>query len=258
MNRSSYYALAVVAGLAGTTPWATPALAADEGGFALTGSVGFYSDYLYRGISQTDNDPAIQGFLEPSYKFSDAFQIYLNVWGSNVEFADASIEIDVTPGLRGTVFGGLMYDVNVIYYWYPGANNNQDFEFIEPGVSLAYDFGFVIPKVGFRYSPEFFADSGDAYFAYGEVQVPLTFLSTEIAGKPFTVSLFGHLGHQWIQENSTFGAKDYLEWNAGVSVGAFGLTFNIGYYDTELSKSECFGGTKLCEGRFVGSVSASF
>lgn len=254
MNRSSYYALALVAGLAG----ATPTLAADEGGFGLTGGVGLYSDYLYRGISQTQNDPAIQGFLEPSYKFSDAFQVYLNLWGSNVEFSDASVEIDVIPGVRGTVFGGLMYDVNMIYYWYPGTANNQNFDFVEPGVSLAYDFGFAIPKVGARWSPEFFADSGDAVYVYGDLTIPLTFLSTEIAGKPFTVSLFGHVGHQWVQQNSVYGVPDYLDWNAGVSVGFYGLTFSLGYYDTDISRSQCSGGTQYCEGRFLGSVSATF
>jgi uncharacterized protein (TIGR02001 family) len=252
MNRSSYYALALVAGLAGAAP-----AAADEG-FTLSGGVGFYSNYLYRGISQTTNDAAIQGFLEPSYSFSDAFQIYLNIWGTNVEFSDASVEIDVTPGIRGTVFGGLMYDVNVVYYWYPGANNSQDFEFVEPGVSLAYDFGFAVPKIGLRYSPEFFADSGDAFYLYGDLSVPLNFLSGEVAGKPFAVSLFGHAGHQWIQHNSTFGTPDYMEWNAGVSVDVLGLTFSIGYYDTDLSKSQCFGGTKYCQATVVGSVSASF
>ncbi len=254
MNRSSYYALAAVAGLAG----ATPALAADDGPFAITGGVGFYSDYLYRGQSQADNDPAVQGNLEASYKFSDAFQLYLNVWGSNVEFSDASVEIDITPGLRGKVFGGLMYDVNVIYYWYPGANNSQNFEFIEPGGSLAYDFGFVVPKVGFRWSPDFFASTGDSYYLYGEATVPLPFFEGTVGGKPFTIGLFGHVGHQWVSQNTNFGTPDWLEWNAGVSVGIYGLTVNLGYYDTDLSKSQCFSGTKLCEGRFLGSIGATF
>jgi uncharacterized protein (TIGR02001 family) len=254
MSRSSYYALALVAGLAG----ATPALAADDGPFAVTGGVGFFSDYLYRGISQTDNDPAVQGSLEASYAFSGAFQLYLNVWGSNVDFADASVEIDVTPGLRGKVFGGLMYDVNVIYYWYPGARNSQDFEFYEPGGSLAYDFGFAVPKVGLRWSPEFFADSGDAYYAHGDLAVPLSFFDGTVGGKPFTIGLFGHVGHQWISHNATFGAPDYLDWNAGVSIGLYGLTVNLGYYDTDLSKSQCFSGANICEGRFLGSVGATF
>lgn len=266
MLRATRNALVLAAGL---TAVAAPTFAADESPWALTGSVGFYSDYLYRGISQSENDVAVQGNIELSYKFSDAFQPYLNVWGSSIDFTDASAEIDITPGVRGTVFGGLMYDVNVIYYWYPGTTKQNNvnagnpggatLDFIEPGFSLAYDFGFVIPKVGFRYSPDFFAETNDAYFLYGEVSVPLPFFGdTKVMGQPVTLALFGHVGHQWIKDNVSFGTPDYTEWNAGVTLGLAGLNFSVGYYDTDLKKSECYAGLKLCDGRFVGSVSKTF
>lgn len=218
----------------------------------ITGSIGLYSDYSYRGISQTTRDPAVQGGLEYALpKLTDWAEAYISVWASNVRFGDAHIEVDITPGVRGS-FGNLSYNLNLIYYWYPGTAGSNNFDFVEPGLSLSYDFGFAAATIGYRWSPNFFAGSGNSSYLYGEVAVPLTFI-TFLEGAKIT----GHFGRQWIAQNFTFGTPDYNEWSVVFGFKAFTLDFAIGYYDTNLSHNQCYG-TKYCEGRVIGSVSRAF
>ena len=93
---------------------------ADEGrkftySFAITGT----SDYVFRGISQTDNDPTIQGAINIGYGI-----FYAGVWASGLDFDaavgnDAEIEVDWYAGIKPT-WGPLTFDFGVIYYTYPG------------------------------------------------------------------------------------------------------------------------------------------
>ena len=82
------------------------------------------TDYIFRGISQTDEGPAIQGGFELAYNI-----LYLGVWGSNVDFGTSStsfgnsrnlanIEIDWYGGIK-PVLKGVSFDIGVYYYTYP-------------------------------------------------------------------------------------------------------------------------------------------
>ena len=68
----------------------------------ITGTVTAVSDYDFRGITQTAQDPALQGSID--YTHSSGF--YLGAWGSNVDFGDCcdeNVEVDVyagTPGVK--------------------------------------------------------------------------------------------------------------------------------------------------------------
>jgi uncharacterized protein (TIGR02001 family) len=82
-------------------------------------NVGAFSDYRYRGISQTRVKPALQGGVDFS---QGAF--YLGAWASNIKWikdfgGDADVEIDLYGGIKGEVSKGLSYDVGVLTYQYP-------------------------------------------------------------------------------------------------------------------------------------------
>ena len=90
----------------------------------LTGNVGLYSQYMFRGVSQTNTDPALQGGLD--YSHSSGF--YAGTWLSNISwltdvavYSSSSLEWDVYGGYRGT-FGNsdFGYDVGLLQYYYPG------------------------------------------------------------------------------------------------------------------------------------------
>jgi uncharacterized protein (TIGR02001 family) len=78
--------------------------------FGLAGT----SDYVTRGVTQTEGRPAIQGYIEPSYGIA-----YVNVWSSNVDFGDdlRGAEIDIVGGLRPT-FGDLSVNLGWAHYFY--------------------------------------------------------------------------------------------------------------------------------------------
>ncbi|MCW5729557.1 MAG: TorF family putative porin [Alphaproteobacteria bacterium] len=237
---------------------------ADDDPLSLAGTVTFGSDYVYRGISQTDNDPTVQGSLEVGYALSEKFSPYVSLWGSNVDFKtggseNASLELDATLGARGTFVLteklGLEYDASVIYYLYPKSKASRDFNFVEFGAWAGLATPWLTPGVGYRYSPDFFASTGDASYLYGTLTIPVP-----LGLEKYEVSLNGRFGRQWIQDNSKFGARDYNEWSAGVTLSyvPWDLSLTAAWQDTNLSKSECFGGTKLCQSRGVVTLTKSF
>ena len=106
----------LVAALA--SAFAMPAMAAD---FTPSSNVSLVSDYLYRGISQTGTNPAIQG----GFDLAHASGVYAGVWGSSISWlGDAGIpnsgtEIDTYAGYKGAA-GDVSYDVGFLRYNYPG------------------------------------------------------------------------------------------------------------------------------------------
>lgn len=100
-----------------------PALAQqkkDEPAYEITGNFGLVSDYRFRGVSQTNKKPAVQGGLDIAFKNG----IYLGTWASNVsQWAStdgAGVEIDLYGGYKGSLPMGISFDVGFIAYQYPG------------------------------------------------------------------------------------------------------------------------------------------
>jgi uncharacterized protein (TIGR02001 family) len=99
-----------------------PAIAqkAAEPEFSVSGNFGLFSDYRFRGISQTDLAPALQG----GFDFSHKSGFYLGTWASNVsEFANVAgngMEIDFYGGYKFPV-GDFTFDIGNLYYYYPGS-----------------------------------------------------------------------------------------------------------------------------------------
>ena len=91
----------------------------------FSANVGLFSEYYFRGISQTDDAPALQGGLDwyATVDEGNGLGVYLGVWGSNVDFNEAAgidgatVEIDYYGGLTGDIGStALSWDVGFIYY----------------------------------------------------------------------------------------------------------------------------------------------
>ena len=80
------------------------------------------SDYVFRGVSQTDREPALQGGLD--YAFGDS-GFYVGAWGSNVDFGDGSpdVEIDTYVGWNTDLTDSLNFDIMLTRYNYMGADD---------------------------------------------------------------------------------------------------------------------------------------
>lgn len=209
----------------------------------FSSTVALTSDYTFRGISQTDENPAIQG----SFDYAHDSGFHAGVWGSNVDFNDgdeATIELDLTAGFGGEI-QGIAWDVTGIYYAYPGADDDLNYDYAEAMLTLGYDFGVASAEGLVAYSPSFFADSGDAIYYAANASVPL----------PYGLSLDGHVGRQEIDDNDAFGLPDYTDWSVGLGLGFEGFDFAVAYVDTDLEDDEC---GDLCDERVVFSVFRTF
>jgi uncharacterized protein (TIGR02001 family) len=85
----------------------------DDGLFAVKNfgaSVTLTTDYVFRGVSQTDENPAIQG----SFDYKHPVSAYLGVWASNVDesISKGNIEIDYYAGFTRELFKGFSFDVS--------------------------------------------------------------------------------------------------------------------------------------------------
>ena len=233
----------------------TPVVSAEgDSPHEFSANVAITTDYRFRGISQTSEDPALQGGFDYSYTPAG---FYAGVWASNLDFGvpdpdQATLEVDFYGGFAGELPNGIGWDIGGLYYYYPGSNTGPgaaDYDYFEAYGSLSYDFGSFNVGGGVNYSPDYFFESGDATYVYGDVGVPLP-----VGG----LNLAGHVGHQWIDDNSQFGTPDYTDWIIGVSKDISMFTFDVSYVDTDLSDSDCFGGADVCDATAIFTVSASF
>ena len=116
----------------------TPVLAEDSP-IEFSANVGYFSDYIYRGGSQTADGAAIQGGFDMSHESG----FYIGTWASNVDFGNsANIEIDFYGGVGGDLPNGVSWDVGALYYWYPGVKDSDDsggdFDFVDIYAGVGY------------------------------------------------------------------------------------------------------------------------
>ena len=226
-------AMIAICSLAGAQALANdPLVKSEEFPGSFSANAAFVSEYFFRGVSQSDDVPALQGGMDYELPFNDYIGLYAGAWGSNVNFTSATVEMDFYGGVSGS-YMNFSYSAGAIYYYYPGASDELNYDFWEAAFSLGYDFGFASATGSFNYSPDYFGSSGDAYYYALGVDVPI--------GKYFTLS--AHVGHQDIDKNANFGLPDYTDWSVGVT-----------YTDTNMSDRNC---DDLC-GAVVFSVSRSF
>jgi len=125
--RKQLLATAVSAALTLPAAMFAQTAAAADSPHSFSGNFGLYSQYIFRGVSQTNGDPAIQG----GFDYSHASGFYAGTWLSNVSwltdaaaYSTSSLEWDVYGGYSGSFansdFG---YDVGLLQYYYPGKVN---------------------------------------------------------------------------------------------------------------------------------------
>ena len=78
------------------------------------------SDYVLRGITQSNHKPSVAAYFEPRYNINKDLQLYVGIGAASIRFPNrAAAEVDFYAGIRPT-FGKLAFDFGVWYYWYPG------------------------------------------------------------------------------------------------------------------------------------------
>jgi uncharacterized protein (TIGR02001 family) len=121
--KATQFTLATLMALTALPSLAQTATAAATPDYTLTGNLGIFSDYRFRGISQTNKHAAIQGGVD----FAHSSGIYLGNWNSNIDsglYTGANIEMDFYGGWKTTV-EGFGIDIGALYYYYPGSGQSS-------------------------------------------------------------------------------------------------------------------------------------
>lgn len=228
----------------------------------VSGSAAMTTDYLFRGISQSSNNAAVQASMTASHTSG----IYATLWGSSIANGNGGAEIDVMlgyampinlgPELTGTV------DVGVMRYVYPGANDaNSGFEPDYNEIYASVALPSVVMegdtlKTGLAFSNDYFLESDQFMYVYGSYSTPI----------PNTnFGLVTSVGYNRFDDNFKMNqaigtdpnaGDDYIDYKIGTTFGVQGVAAELAYAGTDLKKSEC--GGSLCEGRVVLTLSKAF
>lgn len=219
---------------------ATPMLASAQ----VTGNMSLVSDYRFRGITQTFEEPALQG----GFDYAHASGLYLGNWNSSISdnfFAGSPLEMDFYGGYKGTA-GPLGFDVGVLYYYYPGSDPEIDNTEIYAGISWKF--------LSFKY---FYAISD--FFGVENTDGSDYFDLTASYDMGSGWGLVGHIGHQRIEGASD---ADYTDYKIGVTKDLGGWVFGAAYVDNDASgtiTNTVNGTTKeVGDGTVVLSISKTF
>jgi len=141
-------------------------------------NVAISSDYIWRGMTQTAEEPAISG----GFDIAGENGLYFGTWASNVEFGDgAALELDWYAGYAGEMESGLTYDIGYLAYTYPG-EDSLDFEEIYLGLGYSY-FG-----ITFSSGQDDAPDNTEFSAAIGETGLGVTYGDYEDLGEYTIIS----------------------------------------------------------------------
>ena len=251
---------------AAATPAAEPAK--PEPDWTFTSNIGLFSQYVFRGITQTNEKPAVQGGFDLAHKSG----FYVGTWASNISWisdyvppprrVSASLEWDFYGGYKGSLPADFGYDLGVLYYYYPGtypvaAAPSRTRPSSTPRcrwklLSLKYSYSANNKTFGVPDSRgSSYLDLTASYDVVDKVN--------DVIGK---VTLFGHVGHQWYsrQPRELLQQLQLRDWKVGVSTEIYGVT--VGIYGTGTNARTAsytnIYGKNIAENQFVGYIQKTF
>ena len=215
----------------------------EDGAHSTSANVGLFSDYIFRGISFTDDKPAIQG----GFDYAHSSGLYAGTWASNLSIdGETNIEIDIYGGFANE-FGesGIGYDVGMVRYIYPGTNSDQDIDYNEYYGGLSYSY----------FSATVFYTDDWSNTGEDEIYYKLGF----DYDLPYGLALSAHYGYTDSDRNDGVAdaSDSYSDYGIGLTKGFAGLDWSLAYVGTD-SDADDFTVDDNADDRFVFSVSSSF
>jgi uncharacterized protein (TIGR02001 family) len=184
----------------------------------VSANIALTSDYVFRGVSLSDNGPAIQGGFD-----YEAEMFYAGVWASSLT---EDMEIDLYAGLTPST-GPVDWDIGIIGYFYPGADDDgAEFDYGEFKLGASHDLSEQFNIGGAVYfASENYGDTGEALYLEinGAYQVNDAF------------AINAAYGNQNIEEPAGPGTEDdYNTWNIGATWAMHGFEIDLRYHDTDI------------------------
>lgn len=233
------------AAFAGTAQAQAPAAPASP--HTLSGNVGLYSQYIFRGLTQTNREPAIQG----GFDYSHSSGLYIGTWATNISWlrdsaaynAGGSGEFDLYGGFKGS-FGksDFSYDVGLLYYGYPGDPAPGAVKADTLEVYGALGWKWLVAKYSYSLNNKTFGvtDSRGTWYLDLGADIPL-------GETGFTLNL--HYGKQKFDGNGGLNNAllSYKDWKIGVTY-ALPNDFTVGAFYTDTSGANPLGYGSVGEG----------
>ncbi len=239
---------------------APAAVLAEESPHTLTGNVGIYSQYIFRGLTQTAEKPALQG----GFDYAHASGFYAGTWASSISwlkdfgaYSTSQLEWDFYGGYKGN-FGksDFTYDVGFLYYYYPGS--------VTPGFTNA-DTKEIYGALGYKWLSAKYSYSIDDTFGVANSDGSWYLdLGANVPLGDTGLSLIAHWGKQKYRGSVGGVSNDvasYEDWKLGVSY-ALPKDFTIGAYYTDTNANRPFytdaNGQYLGDGQFTVFLQKTF
>ena len=209
----------------------TPAMAQDASAVDVSVGLSAATDYVWRGVSQSDEDPAVFATVQVT-----AGGFYAGAGTENVDFAGVKQEYDLWAGYVLPLGGTTKLDVGVVRYGYVDAP--ADIDTVEIKGALSTSVGQTGLGLATYWTPDYFGTDNSAIYTEVTASQPLM----------DKLTLSGAVGYQSI---SNSGA-DYVNWNAGLKYEVLpGASVDVRYHDTD-EAGDVFGS------RIVGSFAIGF
>ncbi len=212
----------------------------------LSANVALVSDYRFRGISQSNEDIALQGGFD--YAFENGF--YVGTWGSSVDFDSAvdfngSLELDFYGGWGTDIGENSSIDIGYIYYYYPGDDNGLDGDYQE----IYFNYGWKDLSLGVAYSDDYYGSSQEFFYAQANYDW----------GFAENWSLGLHVGWNKFEEDIFLSSDkgDYIDYSVGVTWSALGVDLGLAWVGTDLNSEDVFD-TDWGDDTAVFSIAKSF
>lgn len=198
----------------------------------VSGNIALTTDYKFRGISQSDSAPSVQGGFDIAFDNG----AYIGTWGAAVDFdcaidtcggLNGGIELDYYAGFASDISDSVSFDIGYIYYDYPQDEGLLgDYGEIYGSLSFG-DFG-----IGMNYSDEYWGETGKFTYTYATYSMALS--------ESVALDLLVGSG-DYDEAGYLDGATEHMNWSVALSTSAGGLDFAITYEDTDLDKEDAYG-----------------
>lgn len=188
-------------------------------GIKLSGELAAVSDYLFRGYSLSDGQPALLGGLtltDPSGFYANTWASTINEYGTGASGRGATVELDLGVG-RAFSIGAYDFHEAAVAYTYPGGH---DVNFVEIPISASHAVGAWAWTLGAAYAPPQFNLGNKANtYVYGSVALaPIT----------WPIRLEATLG----QEDGVFADRK-TDWSLAVSKSFGPISVSMRYVGTD-------------------------
>ena len=237
-NTTSSIVLGDRGGLTSESPATVPTPGGAVQSIEVSARAGFASDYIYRGVTLSDHKPAVGAGIEAAFGFLYAGTTFTNVKLPN----EHAIELTTATGVRPKLWN-IDWDFGWTYFAYPGgtpAGPSIDYWEVGGRADTKLTDSLHV-AAGFAYSPNF-SNTGawSKYAAFGlGIDLPSSVLPKDVAA-----SVTAGVGYYWFGNQSAalggFALPAYYNWNAGLTFKRKIFSLDLRYYDTNLSKENCF------------------